>query len=342
MMGGGELQIQENMMSEKRSETVPPASSRISLLLFFTLVTGPRRSLSLKLSDTRVYEPQIRACLGTTAHFCEVVSRGVNTRDSCARVQKLSRWSCRIPGHLSSVDASDISKDTIKRSSSSSREIGVLLPNNQRQHLAHPEGCAALRIALVTVPRRSRSCEHLPALPSTRCPTPIPQKGVPSRTPPEPSILHPHHPGGNPGANLKSISHRCHSILVAFVWELYRFAPGLPPGWVWMPRKVRRTRYTRPLVHPLPNAHSAERRPVTRTPGTLNVGLCYRLGGDRISDLSAFYRLGVDRTNRDSSPQGSLRVYPRLNAPSSRPLARAVLRRTMPGHRGRIQERVLY
>ena len=27
---------------------------------FFTLVTGPRRSLSLKLSDTRVYEPQIR------------------------------------------------------------------------------------------------------------------------------------------------------------------------------------------------------------------------------------------------------------------------------------------
>ena len=43
--------------------------------LFFTLVTGPRRSLSLKLSDTRVYEPQIRARLGTTAHFCEVVVR---------------------------------------------------------------------------------------------------------------------------------------------------------------------------------------------------------------------------------------------------------------------------
>jgi len=34
---------------------------------FFTLVTGPRKSLSLKLSDTRVYEPQIRARLGTTA-----------------------------------------------------------------------------------------------------------------------------------------------------------------------------------------------------------------------------------------------------------------------------------
>ena len=43
------------------------------LLFFITLVAGPRRSLSLTLSDTRVYEPQIRARLGTTAHFCEVV-----------------------------------------------------------------------------------------------------------------------------------------------------------------------------------------------------------------------------------------------------------------------------
>ena len=29
-------------------------------------------------------------------------------------------------------------------------------------HFAHPEGCAALRIVLVTVPRTSRSCEHFP------------------------------------------------------------------------------------------------------------------------------------------------------------------------------------
>jgi len=37
--------------------------------IFFvlTLVTGPRRSLSLKLRDTRVHEPQIRDRLGTTA-----------------------------------------------------------------------------------------------------------------------------------------------------------------------------------------------------------------------------------------------------------------------------------
>jgi len=36
-------------------------------VFFFKFVTGPRRSLSLQLSDTRVYEPQTRARLGTTA-----------------------------------------------------------------------------------------------------------------------------------------------------------------------------------------------------------------------------------------------------------------------------------
>ena len=45
----------------------------------------------------------------------------------------------RAPGHPSTLNP---------------REIGILLPNNQRQHrtshLAHPEGCAALRIVLVT------------------------------------------------------------------------------------------------------------------------------------------------------------------------------------------------
>ena len=44
-----------------------------ALILFFTLVAGPRRSLSLTLSDTNVYEPQTRVRLGTTAHFCKEV-----------------------------------------------------------------------------------------------------------------------------------------------------------------------------------------------------------------------------------------------------------------------------
>jgi len=38
------------------------------------------------------------------------------------------------------------------------------------------------------------------------------------------------HPGRNPGANHKSISHRCNPILVAFVWELTKETIHLPLG----------------------------------------------------------------------------------------------------------------
>ena len=38
------------------------------------------------------------------------------------------------------------------------------------------------------------------------------------------------HPGGNPGANFKSISHRCHPMLLAFVWELTKDTINLPLG----------------------------------------------------------------------------------------------------------------
>ena len=38
------------------------------------------------------------------------------------------------------------------------------------------------------------------------------------------------HPGGNPGANLKSISHRCCLFEVAFVWELTKETIVLPLG----------------------------------------------------------------------------------------------------------------
>ena len=45
-------------------------SSPVWTTLFsVTLGTGPRRSLCVTLSETRVYEPHIRARLGTTAHF---------------------------------------------------------------------------------------------------------------------------------------------------------------------------------------------------------------------------------------------------------------------------------
>ena len=38
------------------------------------------------------------------------------------------------------------------------------------------------------------------------------------------------HPEGNLGANLESNSHRCHPILVAFVWELTKETIELPMG----------------------------------------------------------------------------------------------------------------
>ena len=41
----------------------PPTLATLTFLFFLTLVTGPRRSFSLMLSDTSVYEPEIRALL---------------------------------------------------------------------------------------------------------------------------------------------------------------------------------------------------------------------------------------------------------------------------------------
>ena len=39
-----------------------------------------------------------------------------------------------------------------------------------------------------------------------------------------------HHPGGNPGVNRESISHRRHPILVAFLWDLTKETIDLPLG----------------------------------------------------------------------------------------------------------------
>jgi len=71
---------------------------RMSLLFFFsTLVTGPRRSLSLKLSETGVYEPQIRAC----AEF-QVSGLGVRAQGSRFRVHgsgfRVKGSGCRVQG----------------------------------------------------------------------------------------------------------------------------------------------------------------------------------------------------------------------------------------------------
>ena len=49
-------------------------------------------------------------------------------------------------------------------------------------------------------------------------------------------------------------------------------------------------------------------------PPACSLGLCYRLGGDNLSELSANYQPPGDKTCTDNSPQGSLRVYPRTNS----------------------------
>jgi len=60
-----------NAKPEQSEEAFDLARDNARMRTLITLVTGPRRSLSLTLGDTRVYEPQIRARLGTTTHFCE-------------------------------------------------------------------------------------------------------------------------------------------------------------------------------------------------------------------------------------------------------------------------------
>jgi len=66
-----------------------PAGPRVFFFFSFTLVTGPSRSLSLKLRHTRVYEPYIRTRLGTSAHFCIQVYCTVLRQPISAR----TRWS---------------------------------------------------------------------------------------------------------------------------------------------------------------------------------------------------------------------------------------------------------
>ena len=44
------------------------------------------------------------------------------------------------------------------------------------------------------------------------------------------AVLPPFHPGRNPGVNIESVSHRCHPVLVAFVWEWTTETINLPLG----------------------------------------------------------------------------------------------------------------
>jgi len=65
---------------------------------FFTLVTGPRRSLSLERSDARVYEPSIRARLGTTLHFVLTCPSGTTNTNVNTTNGLLRPWFETTPG----------------------------------------------------------------------------------------------------------------------------------------------------------------------------------------------------------------------------------------------------
>ena len=67
---------------------LPPAGDLSVPFFFFTLVSAPRRVLSLKLSDTKVYEPWIRARLGYH-NTPSVPLRGANPSRFRTKIQQL-------------------------------------------------------------------------------------------------------------------------------------------------------------------------------------------------------------------------------------------------------------
>ena len=109
---------------------------------FFTLVAGPRRSLSLKSSDTRVFEPQTRALLVTTANVCGVVVLNASTRAGAS-------------GRATSVSSGTtlLAPSILPRGRSSS-ERPVLTPT--RPPCVHPHRCTKDLLNL------NRSCDPRP------------------------------------------------------------------------------------------------------------------------------------------------------------------------------------
>ena len=57
---------ESELLTNEQSQPESQKGFFVFFPIFCTLVTGPRRSSSLELSDTRVYEPQMQARLGPT------------------------------------------------------------------------------------------------------------------------------------------------------------------------------------------------------------------------------------------------------------------------------------
>ena len=109
------------------------------------------------------------------------------------------------------------------------------------------------------------------------------------------------HPGGNPGANLKSISHRCHPILVAFVWELTEETIHLPLGCLQggQPGACR--------LSPRPTSWPSSRRSICEA------GSYLRLIDSCITQLKA---QGPSRTCNESKEEGASAAYPHRHSSS--------------------------
>ena len=86
--GGGQEPEEARPKRHRRQHAWPGCRPPHFFFFFFTLVAGPRRSVSLTLGDTRVYGPQIRARLGTTAHFSGGVVLELRTASSTACVAR--------------------------------------------------------------------------------------------------------------------------------------------------------------------------------------------------------------------------------------------------------------
>jgi len=159
------------------------SAAEAPLFFFFTLVTGHRRSLSLKLSDTRVYEPHIRARLGTTAHFCRVV------------ILKLNPKSCTLKQVLEMCPQ-------LKQEGSYSRRIDFLYHSTLGLRVIKEEAstlhlqAGVGDVSAAEVPLSSRQPPPDRPFPSQRGPTPIrgtaraeDAQGTPTQSSISPSIL---------------------------------------------------------------------------------------------------------------------------------------------------------
>ena len=106
------------------------------LLLFFI-------TLGLELSDTKIYEPYIRALLGIASHYCEALVLKSNTQVPSLTASKVG----------SSGDASDFKHRTIRQPGALSASIRVA-SNNLRYELRTTRACP-LNLCLHRTPQRS-------------------------------------------------------------------------------------------------------------------------------------------------------------------------------------------